>query len=248
MHGTLPIAPAEATAAGFYATPRGQTASAVLRERMAAFWPDCAGLAVLGLGYTEPYLGLWRDQAYRCLSAIPAELACPAPAGATQTCLVEQERLPFPDLSFDRILLVHGVDMADDARRLLREVWRVLKDDGRILVVAPNRLGVWAHVETTPFGHGHPYTQRQIALLLAAAMFRPTRRAAALFVPPVPYRAVLRGWAAWEHFGHAAARRLAGVTLIEAEKDAYAALPLGAPARRMVLVPEAAAAVQAREG
>jgi hypothetical protein len=35
------------------------------------------------------------------------------------------------------------------------------------------------------------------------------------------------------------AQKLAGVTLIEAVKDAYAAMPTGAVARRTVLVPEA---------
>jgi SAM-dependent methyltransferase len=241
MHGTLqhahtqdPEHPAGSPAA-FYASPRGQTAATVLRDRMAAFWPDLTGMAVLGLGYAEPYLTLWRDTAYRCVSASPS---AHAPVPGNHACLVQEDRLPFPDLSFDRILLIHGVDEAGDARRLLREVWRVLKDDGRILVAAPNRLGIWAHVEATPFGQGHPYSQQQIAALLAAGMFRAERRDAALFVPPVNMRVVLRGWPIWEQAGHALARDLAGVILMEAVKDAYAALPTGAVARRMVIMPE----------
>ena len=236
MHGTVQITPPAGSAAAFYATPRGRTAAAVLRDRMVAFWPELRGMSVLGVGFPEPFLPLWRESAYRCLAAIPAALA---PALDHHACLVAEDRLPFPDLSFDRILLVHAVDAADDARRLLREVWRVLKDDGRILVVAPNRNGVWAHVESTPFGHGQPYSARQLATLLSAAMFRADRRDAALFVPPVNIKMVLRGWPVWEQVGHAVAQKLAGVTLIEAVKDAYAAMPTGAVARRTVLVPEA---------
>lgn len=235
MHGTLEVNVPAGTAAAFYATPRGATAAAVLRDRLTAFWPELRGMNVLGLGYAEPYLPLWQDTAYRCIAATPAALA---PAGGRQACLVTEERLPFPDLSFDRILLVHGVEAADDLRRLLREVWRVLKDDGRILVVAPNRLGVWAHAEATPFGHGTPYSARQIAALLAASLFRPERRDAALFVPPVTWGLVLRGWPVWEQVGHAVATDLAGVTLIEAVKDAYAALPVAAVARRQVIAAE----------
>jgi SAM-dependent methyltransferase len=223
------------SAAAFYATPRGTTAAAVLRDRMAAFWPDLTGMAVLGLGYAEPYLTLWRETAYRCVSASPASRA-PVPGG--HACLVQEDRLPFPDLSFDRILLIHGVDEAGDASRLLREVWRVLKDDGRILVVAPNRLGIWAHVETTPFGQGHPYSHQQIAALLAAGMFRAERRDAALFVPPVNMNFLLRGWPIWEQAGHALARDLAGVILMEAVKDAYAALPTASVVRRHVIMPD----------
>ena len=232
LHGTIQThteaAPAlpHGSAAAFYATPRGTTAATVLRERMAAFWPDLTGMAVLGLGYAEPYLPLWRDTAYRCISASPASRA---PVTGTSTCLVMENKLPFPDLSFDRILLIHGVDEAGDARRLLREVWRVLKDDGRILVAAPNRLGLWAHVETTPFGQGHPYSHQQIAKLLAAGMFRAERRDAALFVPPTNLKFVLRGWPIWEQAGHALARDLAGIILMEAVKDAYAAIPTASP-------------------
>jgi chromosome segregation protein len=48
----------------------------------------------------------------------------------------------------------------------LRESWRVLKDDGRLLIVAPNRSGMWAYWESTPFAHGPPYSFGQIGRLL----------------------------------------------------------------------------------
>ncbi len=92
--------------------------------------------------------------------------------------------LPFSDLSLDRVLVVHGLEHAENARRMLREVWRVLKDDGRLLVVAPNRAGLWAHVEGTPFGQGQPYSRGQIARLLTGSLFRVERRDGALYVPP----------------------------------------------------------------
>jgi SAM-dependent methyltransferase len=236
MHGTLDVTAPQGSAAAFYATQRGATAAAVLRDRMAAFWPATPGMAVLGIGFPEPYLDLWQPTAYRCMAAIPADLA---PAITRQACLIAEDRLPFPDLTFDRILLVHAVEAVDNSSRLLREVWRVLRDDGRILVVAPNRLGVWAHVETTPFGHGTPFSARQITALLAAAMFRPERRDVALFVPPATWGPLLRGWPVWEQVGHSVATNLAGVTMTEAVKDAYAALPVGAVVRRTVVLPEA---------
>ena len=237
MHGTLEITAPAGTAAAFYETRRGATAAAALRERLAAFWPDLAGQSILGLGFTSPYLSLWQETAYRCVAATPAPLA---PALGAHACLVAEDRLPFPDLCFDRVLLIHGLEEADDSRRLLREVWRTMKDDGRLLVVVPNRLGLWAHVEATPFGHGTPYSARQIAALLAAALFRPERRDVALFVPPVQWRLVLHGWPMWEQIGHAVAANLAGVTLMEAVKDIYAALPLAAVAQRHVVAHEPA--------
>lgn len=225
-------------AAEFYATARGLVAARMLRERLQGVWPDLSGQAVLGLGYATPYLRLWRENAARCVAATPAQLGAVRwpPGGRSLSCTVEEDALPFPDLSFDRILLVHGVENAENARRMLREIWRVLKDDGRVLVVTPNRMGMWAHLESTPFGQGQPYSPGQIGRLLAAALFRVERRDAALFVPPANWRLMLRGAPLWERVGRRAAPRFAGITLTEAVKDVYAALPARAlPRRRMIL-------------
>lgn len=214
----------------FYATPRGAMVARLLRDRLSVLWPSLPGQSVLGLGYAAPYLPLWRTQARRCIALTPAQAGATRwPAGGLPnlSCTAAEDALPFPDLCFDRILLVHGLEAADHARRLLREVWRVLKDDGHLLVVAPNRRGVWAYVESTPFGHGQPYSAGQIGRLLAAALFRVERRDAALFMPPLHLRPALL----WE----SGARWLlppgiAGLTITEAVKDMYAALPVAAKA------------------
>lgn len=232
--------------AQFYARPTGRLAGRLLRERLAAFWPDLSGQAVLGIGHAAPYLGLWRGQARCCLSLTQAQLAPPVAwplAGPSATLVAEEERLPFPDLAFDRVLLVHGLEAADNARRLLREAWRVLKDDGRLLVVVPNRRGLWAHNESTPFGHGQPYSPGQLGRLLARHLFRVERRDSALFFPPFRARPLLRTARLWENAGHALwPARFAGVAIAEAEKDVFAALPAGAVAvRRRVVRPAEAA-------
>ena len=41
---------------------------------------------------------------------------------------------------------------------------------GRLLIVVPNRRGVWARSDTTPFGHGRPYSRSQITHLLARGL------------------------------------------------------------------------------
>lgn len=230
-------------AAEFYASPRGAMVARLLRDRLAALWPSLEGQSVLGLGYAAPYLRLWRDRAERCIALMPAQVgAARWPAGSPNlSCTAEEDALPFPDLCFDRIVLVHGLEAAEHARRLLREVWRVLKDDGRLLVVAPNRRGMWAYLESTPFGHGQPYSAGQIGRLLAGSMFRVERRDAALFMPPVSLRPVLRGARLWEN----GARRVlphyvAGLTITEAVKDMYAAVPVQAVQQRRIVLAEAA--------
>jgi len=213
-----------------------------VRKRLALAWPDMTGLAVLGLGYAVPYLRPWRDSAARCVAATPAQTgAARWPVGSPNlTCTIEEDSLPFPDLCFDRVLLVHGLEAAENAPRMLREVWRVLKDDGRLLVVAPNRMGLWAHFESTPFGHGQPYSPGQIGRLLATSLFRVEQRDSALYLPPARLRIVLRSAPIWENGGRQLAPRLAGVTITEAVKDVYAALPVQRAQRRRLVFSQAA--------
>lgn len=232
---------------GFYATPTGLVAARLLRERLRAFWPTLPGQSVLGLGYASPFLRLWRAEAARCVALVPPHLPrwrWPRKA-ASRTAVGWDDTLPFPDLSFDRILLVHGLETAENARRLLREAWRVLKDDGRLLVAAPNRLSLWAQLERTPFGHGQPYSSDQLERLLRRQMFRVEGRGAALFVPPFKTRALLRGAEGWERIGPRVFPRFAGLVLLEAGKDMFAAIPAPAttaaalaPRRRVVAATE----------
>ncbi len=227
-------------AAEFYATAQGAVALRLVRERLALMWPDLTGQSVLGLGYPAPYLRAWREEAARCIAAVPCAAASWPGDGPNLSCAVEEDSLPFAGLSFDRIVLVHGLENAENARRLLREAWRVLKDDGRLLVVAPNRVGLWAHVESTPFGQGQPYSPGQISRLLAASLFRVERRDRVLYVPPSSRRFVLRNARLFERAGRRLTPHLAGVTITEAVKDVFAALPVGAPARRRLVLSEAA--------
>ncbi len=224
-------------AADFYATAQGAVAARLLRERLAELWPSVAGLDVLGLGYAPPYLRGWRDSARLTVAVTTAELgAARWPSSAANlTCMAEEDALPFGGPCFDRVLLVHGLEGAENARRMLREVWRVLKDDGRLMVVTPNRRGMWAYAESTPFGHGTPYSPGQVGRLLSGSLFRVERREAALYLPPTSMRLVLRSNRLWERVGHRLLPQFAGLTLTEAVKDVYAAVPTKRAKRRFVL-------------
>jgi SAM-dependent methyltransferase len=230
--------------AGFYASRGGETAARLVSARLSALWPSLKDQAVLGLGWASPYLGLWRAEARRCISLVPGHVpgshALPTPGYGEAVLVAEEEHLPFPDDSFDRVLLVHGLEGADNARRLLREVWRVLRDDGRLLLVLPNRMGMWAHLDRTPFGHGQPFSQGQIERLLTRQLFRAERKEAALFVPPYGLSRLGSAAPALERLGRVVCPRLAGVFIVEAEKDLFAGVPAGAVAvRRRVLAPVA---------
>lgn len=222
----------------FYASSLGHVARRMIRRRLREMWPDVGGECVLGLGYATPYLRPFRDEAERVLSLMPAAqgvLHWPDD-GANVVALAGEAELPLADLSVDRVLLVHAVESSEQLRPMLRECWRVLAGSGRLLVVAPNRRGIWTQFERTPFGHGHPYTQSQLSRLLRDNMFAPIRSEAALYVPPSRSRMLLTSAPAWEKIGRRWLHAFAGVVMIEAGKEVYTAAGARArPARRTVV-------------
>ena len=189
--------------------------------------------ALLGLGYASPYLGQFREEAERCLVFMPAEqgvVKWPT-AHPTLSALVEAFDLPLPDASIDRVLLIHGLEMSQDAAALLRELWRVLAAGGQLLAVVPNRRGVWARMDNNPFGHGRPYSRSQITSLLRETWFTPVAWSEALYVPPIGRSWFLRSAGAWERVGALLPGPFAGVHIVEATKQVYRALP-ARPKRR----------------
>ena len=134
----------------------------------------------------------------------------------------------------------------DDAEALLREVWRVLAPGGRLLAVIPNRRGLWARTDTTPFGHGRPYSRSQITALLRETWFTPTGWGEALYVPPIARGWFLRSAVAWERTGATISAPFAGVHIVEATKQVYRAIPARREKRRAGACARAGARAVAR--
>ena len=213
----------------------------MVRRRLREMWPDVSGMRVLGLGYAAPYLRAFQGEAERVAAIMPAPqgvLAWPSD-GLNAVALADEGELPLGDFAVDRVLLVHALEASEQVRPLLKEIYRVLAGGGRLLVVVPNRRGIWARLDRTPFGHGHPYTPGQLSRLLREERFTPERSEAALFIPPTRSRMMLRSALAWERIGESWFPRFAGVAMIEASKQIYAAKPTPARAarRRPVLAP-----------
>lgn len=208
----------------FYDTSLGQTARRMIRRQIRAIWPDVHALRVLGLGFASPYLRSFREEGERVLAIMPSSqgvLPWP-PEGPSLVCLAEETELPLPDRSIDRVLLIHALESTEQVRGTLREIWRVLADSGRLLVIAPNRRGIWARLERTPFGQGRPYTPSQLNRLLRDNMYTPLQTSTALYMPPFKSRFVLRSAPAWEQVGSRWFHTFAGVLLVEAAKQIYA--------------------------
>ena len=229
----------------FYHSALGLVVRRVLAQKIRKIWPRPAGCAIIGYGFATPFLGSYRGEAVRIGALMPATqgaLVWPS-ADRNITALVEEAQLPLADNSVDRMLVIHGLEVAERPGMLLREMWRVLAPEGRILVIVPNRSGVWARTDRTPFGQGRPYSSGQLDQILREAMFTPLTRTSALFLPPVSQGVVLRSAATMERIGARISGRFAGVILVEAGKEVVAPVGTMVPvaARLRVALPAAAA-------
>ena len=217
----------------FYDTPMGDMARRIITRRVRALWPNVRGERVVGLGYAVPYLGPLADEAERVLAFMsPTQGVLRWPAnGRNRVAMADDAELPLPDRSVDRILLVHGLEGLDHTTAVLRELWRVLTDSGRLLMVVPNRRGLWARLERSPFASGRPYSIGQLETLLRANLFAPGARSAALFVPPTHSGVIQSAAPVWERLGGRWFPGFCGVLMVEASKQIHA-LPLTREPRR----------------
>jgi len=211
----------------FYADGLGLITRRMIRHKLRSIWPNVSGKNVLGLGYTVPYLKSFQGEAQRVISAMPAQqgvLHWPNDS-KNLTALVDEYELPFDDLSMDRVVLVHALECAEQIRPLMREIWRIMSGSGRLIVVAPNRRGLWAQFERTPFGHGLPYSSGQLSRLLRDTMFTPVDTHRALYMPPTRSQMLYSAAPAIEKIGATIFFTFAGVIIMEAIKQIYAGHP-----------------------
>jgi SAM-dependent methyltransferase len=226
----------------FYACPLGRVVRRLLGARLRAKWGDLKSCRTFGLGYATPFLAPFRGEAEPLGALMPARLGAVLWPGKGQslTVLVEDTELPRIDEGADRVLVVHMLEWSEKPLELLRELWRVLAPNGRILLVVPNRRGLWARVDTTPFGYGSPFSRRQLSRLLKEAMLSPETWDYALFMPPFNWRMLLRWPVFWERLGLLLWPAFSGVIMVEATKQVYAAIPATETSkvrRRIVPVP-----------
>jgi SAM-dependent methyltransferase len=195
----------------------------MILRRVEAIWPHADDMDMLCFGYGHSILETYCKDTRRSINAAPAaQGAVRWPATEdSRTTLVDEDRLPFADALFDRILVIHGMEDADNPERLLRELWRVAAPEARILLVAANRSGAWAHSENTPFGHGRPYSRTQLNRLLENALFQPVASSKALYVPPLSWKFITSAAQSWEKTGEIGWNALGGVLMVEAVKRLY---------------------------
>ena len=228
----------------FYDTIQGRVVQRIIRQHIRQLWPDVKGQRVIGLGYTVPYLRPFLGEAERVIALMPMQQGAvfwPSEVGGPKegptegqvrglVSMCDEAELPIESNSVDRLLVIHTLNSIESMHAVLQESWRILAGQGRLVLIVPNRSGIWARMDNTPFGHGTPYSSGQLRQFLKEYMFMPEHVERALFFPPASSRLMLATAGAWEKIGQSLCNAFGGVNIVEATKQLYAGTLVGAPA------------------
>ena len=229
----------------FYRTGLGRRVSNLIRRQLGIFWRGNQFLSSACIGYGFPFV----DKTANPLVFMPARrgaIVWPS-SSSVRSCMVEPDCLPLPDVHLDRLLLVHALEFEHDPGRVLDECWRVLDGAGRLMVVVPNRRGLWARAERFPFGHGRPFSGRQLHRLLKLHGFEPRQTHRAVFIPPLAGKFFQRFAPVIERIGARLWPAMGGVLLVEADKILYATSGKGRKLHQRKITGSPALAGQTRD-
>lgn len=208
----------------YYRTKLGRAAQAAIRGRLLALWPEAKGQTVVGYGFAVPLLRPYLREARRVVALMPGQqgvMAWPE-AGSNVSVLCEETQWPLPTGIADKLVVMHGLETCENPGELLEECWRILGPGGRVVFIVPNRSGLWARRDRTPFGFGRPYSLGQLETQLLRHRFEPERHQSALFTPPSGRRFWLRMAPMLEGLGLRLPTYLAGgVLIVEASKQLH---------------------------
>lgn len=209
----------------YYRTGLGRAAQRAVRDQLVKLWPEAKGQTVAGFGFAVPLLRPYLEEARRVVALMPGQQGVmPWPAGMPNvSVLCEETMWPLETGHVDKLILMHGLETSENPTALLEECWRVLGPGGKLLVVVPNRAGLWSRSDLTPFGFGRPYSLTQLESQMKRSSFVPERHLAALFQPPSHKRFWLKTGAFWEQTGRRISSYFAGgVLIVEASKRVHA--------------------------
>ena len=209
----------------FYSSRLGRKVKTRLCHIALAHWPAHTGDRIVGIGYTLPVLRvLERTGPATVMALMPAEQgAIYWPVHSeNRSILGDEMRPPFAPNSISRIVMLHALEYAHAPDELLRVVWQLLAPGGQLLLIVPNRSGLWSRYGATPFSTGTPYTLAALRELLKEAQFTQRDVSSALFAPPSAHPLLLKLSGVIEGFAKLFLPRKGGVLVIEAEKQIYA--------------------------
>ena len=214
----------------FYSSALGRKVKQRLRQIVSETWGEHDDETIIGIGYATPLLRVLER-----VGGKPASLAAAMPArqGAiywpvhadNRSFLADELSLQLGDNPVHRVLVLHAFEHCKEPEKLLDECYRILVPGGRMMLIVPNRRGLWQSMGDTPYTTGTPYRISQLKHLMGEAEFTIRESRSMLFTLPFSHPLLLRSWEIWERLFGLILWGMGGVVVLEVEKQIYAAIP-----------------------
>ena len=162
-------------------TPLGAYTLARERAWLDAVTPDIFGFHALQLGLPE--FNLLRE------SRMPNRLIVSPTLHANANVLAQFHELPFEAQSVDLCLLPHTLEFTESSHDILREVDRIMRPEGRILIVGFNPWSLYG-ARRMWSAEAMPWCGQFVSLVrmkdwLSLLGFEPTQGELTCYIPPV---------------------------------------------------------------
>lgn len=161
----------------FYQSDLGRYVSSVITDKISSMRSDETAVCSVGAYPFMPDGDHVFFQTYSDPSFIPEKV---------QGSMIQTSRhqWPYRAESVDMVVMAHDFEFAEERLFYMREAWRVLKGEGRLIIVLPNRKGRWIQSDQTPFGYGHMCHLGSIFDMCQRAHFKVDQIYPTLFFPP----------------------------------------------------------------
>lgn len=212
-----------------------------LQHKLAQIWPDLYGLSFLSTGQTLPLIprNIWypHDHIHGIFNITENNYLKYLTGYNPQICCFSIDSFPFQDCSIDRILYIHDKTITKEQFDLfLRSCWKTLSDDGKIILLLPNKLGWWSVIENISLRYRNAFFIQKLNIVLKQQMFRISHYEKVLYFPPrIMNIASLRTNRILEFIGLFFVPFWGGYHLIEIEKNLYAPITVAPLKKNYIL-------------
>ena len=212
----------------FYRSALANNVQTIIKKMLVRLRSTNRASKTLFVGFGAPYADP-TNQEFLLMQAHVGVLAWPDKS-TNRALLAYENEWAFADHTFDEIIIVHGLEYAQHASNVLEECYRCLRPEGRLVVIVPNRRGIWVRSDKTPFGFGQPYTLTQLSSVLKKSEFIPIDVVRGLYTfPSSTWFGSLCSWI-FECIASKTLQKFSGLVGVAAIKRVYA----GIPARKIV--------------
>ena len=130
----------------YYRSELGQGVKSIICKELLSIMDLTDGDSIMGLGFATSFL---EDIIAHCstplgriLNLIDMDVAGFESYNVSDnyfSFFSDPEVVPLPDCSVDKVIIIHGISQKNLLPNVVRSSWRVLKDDGQLIVVFVNK-------------------------------------------------------------------------------------------------------------